>query len=110
MNAADNRLYREAVDVQDQMRSAYWMADYRPAPLHFTDRSIIYYGPHQCPNCGVMITKMGFEFGGNTFTYPNGPIYPNTPWYPHVCDPERVARQPKAESMYSPTDAGFEGS
>ncbi len=61
---------------------------------HLTFRSsrIVYYGPHQCDNCGVMICKMGQEFGGNAFTYPDGPIYPNTEWHPHVCDPKLVAR------------------
>jgi hypothetical protein len=60
---------------------------------HLTFRSsrIIYYGPHQCENCRVLICKMGREFGGNAFTYPDGPIYPNTEWHPHVCDPKVVA-------------------
>lgn len=60
---------------------------------HLTFRSsrIIYYGPHACSNCGVKICKMGTEFGGNAFTYPEGPIYPNTEWYPHVCDPKAVS-------------------
>ncbi|HXI43889.1 MAG TPA: hypothetical protein VNH83_28160 [Bryobacteraceae bacterium] len=35
---------------------------------------------------------MGTEFGGNAFTYPEGPIYPNTEWHPHVCDPKMVAK------------------
>jgi hypothetical protein len=63
---------------------------------HMTFRSsrIIYYGPHACSNCGALICKMGFEFGGNAFTYPDGPIYPNTEWHPHVCDPQRVAKLP----------------
>jgi hypothetical protein len=67
----------------------------QPAP-HMTFRSsrIVYYGPHACQNCGVLICKMGFEFGGNAFTYPEGPIYPNTEWHPHVCDPRRVAMLP----------------
>ncbi len=57
---------------------------------HLTFRSsrIIYYGPHACQNCGATICKMGQEFGGNAFTYPQGPIYPNTEWHPHVCDPK----------------------
>ena len=39
-----------------------------------------------------MICKMGHDFGGTAFTYPDdGPIYPNTEWHPHVCDPELVA-------------------
>jgi hypothetical protein len=68
-----------------------------PAPPerinHLTFRSsrIIYYGPHPCGNCGILICKMGHEFGGNAFTYPGGPIYPNTEWHAHVCDPKRVA-------------------
>lgn len=57
------------------------------APMSFRNSRIIYYGPHPCEQCGIDIAKMGSEWGGNTFTYPNGPIYPNTEWYPHVCDP-----------------------
>ena len=62
-------------------------------PKHLTFRSsrIIYYGPHLCSNCGVLICKMGYQFGGNAFTYPDGPIYPNTEWHPHVCDPKKVS-------------------
>jgi len=64
---------------------------------HLTFRSsrIIYYGPHACDNCGVKICKMGTEFGGNAFTYPDGPIYPNTEWHPHVCDPKLVKSMPR---------------
>lgn len=58
--------------------------------LHFRSAKIIYYGPHPCDNCGVIICKTGREFGGNAFTYPDGPIYPNTEWQPHICHPENV--------------------
>jgi hypothetical protein len=63
---------------------------------HLTFRSsrIIYYGPHACENCGVLICRMGREFGGNAFTYPDGPIYPNTEWHAHVCDPEKPPKCP----------------
>lgn len=72
---------------------------------HLTFRSsrIIYYGPHACQNCAALICKMGHEFGGNAFTYPDGPIYPNTEWHPHVCDPKRVAALPKAIAAEPPT-------
>lgn len=67
---------------------------YTPEPnmtlLTFRSPKITYYGPHQCENCGIQICKMGREFGGNTFTYPTGPIYPNTEWHPHVCNPRLV--------------------
>lgn len=63
-----------------------------PSPFnkHLTFRSsrIIYYGPHACLSCGVLICKMAQMFGGNAFTYPSGLIYPNTEWHPHVCDPK----------------------
>lgn len=62
--------------------------------LTFRNSKIVYYGPHACDNCGRMICKMGYEFGGSSFNYPNGPIYPNTEWHPHVCDPRDVARKP----------------
>lgn len=58
--------------------------------MTFRNSKIVYYGPHPCPNCGMDITRMGNEWGGNAFTYPNGPIYPNTEWHPHVCDPANV--------------------
>ena len=73
-----------------------------PAPVsHLTFRNsrIIYYGPHDCDHCGVLICKMGHQFGGNAFTYPEGPIYPNIEWHPHVCDPKRVARLPSPLSV-----------
>ena len=60
------------------------------ANLTFRNSKIIYYGPHACENCGAMICKMAHEFGGNAFTYPEGPIYPNTEWHLHVCDPRLV--------------------
>lgn len=73
-------------------------------PLTFRNSKIIYYGPHPCRNCGDLICKMGHEFGGNAFTYPNGPIYPNTEWHPHVCDPNLVSEynQPATEPPPSP--------
>ena len=60
------------------------------SPITFRNSKIVYYGPHECPNCGVLIVKMGTEFGGTAFTNPEGPIYPNTEWHPHVCDPALV--------------------
>lgn len=63
--------------------------------MTFRNSRIVYYGPHACENCGLMVCKMGKEFGGNTFLYPDGPIYPNTEWRPHVCDPKRVAVVPQ---------------
>ena len=60
------------------------------SPITFRNSKIVYYGPHTCPNCGVLIVKMGTEFGGTAFTNPEGPIYPNTEWHPHVCDPALV--------------------
>lgn len=61
--------------------------------MTFRSSKIVYYGPHPCSNCGDMICKMGNEFGGNAFAYPNGPIYPNTEWHPHVCDPKNVLQK-----------------
>ena len=60
------------------------------APVTFRNSKIIYYGPHTCENCGVLIVKMGTEWGGTAFTNPEGPIYPNTEWHPHVCDQAQV--------------------
>jgi len=46
---------------------------------------IIYYGPHRCEECGVMICRVAREQGGDSFDYPDGPIYPNTQWKEHQC-------------------------
>jgi hypothetical protein len=68
-------------------------------PLTFRSSRITYYGPHACDNCGALICRMGFEFGGNRFDYPSGPIYPNTEWNPHVCDPKMVKSRPPASTL-----------
>lgn len=70
--------------------------------LTFRSTKIVYYGPHQCENCGVKIAKMGIEFGGNTFTYPEGPIYPNTEWHPHVCDPKDASKLKSLQAGVNP--------
>lgn len=59
------------------------------ANISFRNSKIVYYGPHGCERCGALICRMGFEWGGNAFTYPEGLIYPNTEWHVHVCDPKR---------------------
>jgi len=61
--------------------------------ITFRNSKIIYYGPHSCENCGVLIVKMGREWGGTAFTNPEGPIYPNSEWHPHVCDPYLVRKR-----------------
>jgi hypothetical protein len=68
------------------------------APLTFRNSKIIYYGPHPCENCGIDIAKMGREWGGTAFTYPQGPVYPNTEWMPHVCDPFEVRNKQGREA------------
>lgn len=64
--------------------------------ITFRNSKIVYYGPHECSNCGILIAKMGAEWGGTAFTYPDPTdhIYPNTEWHPHVCDQSRVKRIP----------------
>lgn len=81
-------------DKQTNTATGYFETGYDTPLKHLTFRSsrIIYYGPHACGNCGVTICKMGHEWGGNAFTYPQGPVYPNTEWHPHVCDPKMVER------------------
>lgn len=74
--------------------------------LTFRSSRIVYYGPHACENCGLSICKMGKAFGGNAFSYPEGPIYPNTEWHPHVCDPKLVAKMPSAGSYYAVYQCG----
>ena len=68
------------------------------SPITFRSSRIVYYGPHSCENCGASICKMGNEWGGTAFSYPEGPIYPNTEWHPHVCDPELVERHSEFKS------------
>lgn len=60
------------------------------ANISFRNSKIVYYGPHECNHCGVLVCRMGIEWGHNAFTYPEGPVYPNTEWYVHVCDPKNV--------------------
>jgi hypothetical protein len=71
--------------------------------MTFRNSKIVYYGPHPCQNCIVLICKMGNGFGDTAFTYPKGPIYPNTEWHPHVCDPQDVyaarAREARARVL-----------
>ena len=61
--------------------------------LTFRSSKIVYYGPHACGQCGVMVCKMAQGFGGNAFTYPEGPIYPNTEWHVHVCNPRDIVHK-----------------
>ncbi len=58
--------------------------------MTFRNSKIVYHGPHPCNTCAVLVARMGYEFGGTAFTYPEGPVYPNTEWHPHVCDPHAV--------------------
>lgn len=58
------------------------------SPSSGLDARIVYYGPYACGHCGASIIKMGSEWGGMAFTYPEGPIYPNTEWTPHSCASE----------------------
>ena len=68
------------------------------APITFRNSRIVYYGPHPCENCSIPIVKMGNEWGGTSFTNPDGPIYPNTEWHPHVCDPFNVQKRLSIEA------------
>lgn len=70
--------------------------------LTFRSSKIIYYGPHECANCGQMIVKMGQEFGGNAFNQPEGPIYPNTEWHVHVCDSKKVTLKAAKDAGFNP--------
>jgi len=63
------------------------------SPISWRNSKITFYGPHSCENCGATICRMGREWGGNAFTYPQEPIYPNTEWSVHVCDPDFVAKR-----------------
>jgi len=80
------------------------------APLTFRNSKIVYYGPHACENCGINVAKMGHEWGGTAFTYPQGPVYPNTEWHPHVCDPfevcNKLGRDGRSEVLKQWPDAG----
>lgn len=46
---------------------------------------VVFYGPHACSQCGILICKMGREYGSETYTYPEGPVYPNSDWDMHIC-------------------------
>lgn len=66
--------------------------------LTFRSSKIVYYGPHTCQQCGVSICKMAQGYGGNAFTYPDGPIYPNTEWHVHICNPKDILHK---KAIYS---------
>ncbi len=55
-----------------------------------TDPKLIYYGPHECYECGARICRVSLTQGGEKFDYPSEPIYPNSPWHPHECDPTKT--------------------
>lgn len=73
------------------------------ANITFRNSKIVYYGPHSCGQCGVLVCKMGLEWGGAAFTYPEGSIYPNTEWHVHVCDPKLLKTPSAPADAASPT-------
>ena len=51
----------------------------------------VFYGPHECGDCGKLIVKASYTQGGEAFDQPEGPIYPNTEWHRHNCDQSKQA-------------------
>ena len=69
--------------------------DYSPAvtvtqlPSNFEkfirNPQIVWYGPHECPVCGMKIVKSSIESGGIVLDYNHDCSYPNHQWKQHVC-------------------------
>ena len=57
----------------------------------------IFYGPHSCLVCGMLICKASYTQGGESFDYPEGPIYPNPEWKRHNCASTQTDSFPASE-------------
>ena len=66
----------------------------------------VFYGPHNCKDCGDLICKASRTQGGESFNYPEGPIYPNTTWVRHNCDLNKATD----ERMFEIVSGAFEHS
>lgn len=54
------------------------------------NRKVVWYGPHECNNCGATIVKSSFNQGGLELDAPHGHHYPNHRWTLHRCNkPEK---------------------
>jgi hypothetical protein len=81
----------------------------RPSLIDQKDPTIVYYGPHECDECGQMIVRAALERGGQKFDVPEVSfLYPNTLWSPHVCDPILVANRPKVGLCATVPGSGLE--
>jgi hypothetical protein len=49
------------------------------------DRSVVWYGPHECNGCGATVVKSSNETGGVSLDAPHGHHYPNHKWIEHRC-------------------------
>lgn len=57
--------------------------DYLDLRIQLKDFSSTLYGPHSCPDCGVLIVKRAYEDGGQAWTYPG--IKAKGVYFPHTC-------------------------
>ena len=49
------------------------------------DKSVVWYGPHECEGCGECIIKSSVETGGVALDSPHNHHYPNHEWRLHRC-------------------------
>lgn len=49
------------------------------------DPSIVWYGPHECTDCGKIVVKSGAETGGVALDFAQDSHYPNHQWRLHQC-------------------------
>lgn len=59
---------------------------------HGFNEKDIFYGPHACDKCGILICKRALNQGAEAFTYPEVPVYPNSDWIPHICQQRDIER------------------
>lgn len=69
-----------------------------PNPLPKENRPMpdtrIFYGPHECSDCGKVIVRASMQEGGEKYDQPDGPIYPSTVWQRHNCDASKITATP----------------
>jgi hypothetical protein len=91
-NAA-KRLLADAKQNQIKAEECCGQPDRDKRILAMLEPEVIFYGPHPCHSCGVIVCKTSVEHGGMAFDYPSEPIYPNTNWAQHVCRTEPNAQE-----------------
>lgn len=59
------------------------------------NRKVVWYGPHECNNCGATIVKSSHNQGGIELDAPFDHHYPNHRWVLHRCNKPEVPQAAK---------------